>query len=124
MEGLWVDKLTLQNPWSAFFAELIEEWKGHTVYVHTLMLPSQTMSYYHLQASILLNANVAFLAIPSNDPASGGDFKILHRSPIQIASYLSVITSSASILLALLLVRQYQTRHRSNVGDTVSGQIC
>ncbi|KAF9465056.1 hypothetical protein BDZ94DRAFT_1320650 [Collybia nuda] len=97
MEGLWVDKLTLKAPWSEFFAQLVEEWKGHT-------------------ASILLNANVAFLAIPSNDP--GDDQKVFYRSPTQIASYLSVITSSASMLLALLLLRQYQTRNRSNVEDT------
>jgi hypothetical protein len=117
MDALWVDKLTLNIPWSEFFKGLIEEWKGHTVYVLKSIL-SLNPKLTPYQASILLNANVAFLAIPSNDP--GDDFKLFHRSPTQIASYLSIISSSASMLLALLLVRQYQARNRHTAKNTVS----
>ncbi|KAF9461552.1 hypothetical protein BDZ94DRAFT_1263376 [Collybia nuda] len=99
MEELWVDKLTLKIPWSKFFTQIVGEWKAHTV-----------------NASILLNANVALLAIPSSDP--GDSTKVFSRSPTQIASYLSVIASSASMLLGLLLLRQYQNMDGSNVEDT------
>ncbi|KAF9458542.1 hypothetical protein BDZ94DRAFT_1301128 [Collybia nuda] len=99
MEELWVDKLTLKVPWSKFFTQIVGEWKAHTV-----------------NASILLNANVALLAIPSNDP--GDDMKVFSRTPTQIASYLSVVASSASMLLGLLLLRQYQNMNGSNVEDT------
>jgi hypothetical protein len=47
------------------------------------------------QATVLLNANVGFLAINSVD-VSG-------RSPAQIASYMSLVASLGSILLGLLL---------------------
>ncbi len=48
-----------------------------------------------IQATVLLNANVAFLAIQSVDDASadGG------RSSAQIASYVSMIASIGSIIL-------------------------
>lgn len=85
------------------------------MYLFHFLLTSSTTSYLSCQASILLNANVAFLAIPSND--SGNDFQRLHRSPTQIASYLSIVGSSASMLLALLLIRQ------TKLGNVVSNQI-
>ncbi|KAF9465425.1 hypothetical protein BDZ94DRAFT_1253759 [Collybia nuda] len=105
MEGLWVDRLTLKGPWSSFFTQLLAEWKWYTTY-----------------AAILLNANVAFLAIPSND--HGGSSNTSHRSPAQVASYISVVTSSSSILLGLLLVRQYQTRDRSSIMDQNNFLMC
>ena len=51
---------------------------------------------------MLLNANVAFLAIPGVDP---GNYT---RTPAQFASYLSIITSLGSIATGLLLLRQYE----------------
>ncbi|TFK44743.1 hypothetical protein BDQ12DRAFT_717895 [Crucibulum laeve] len=95
MEGLWVDRLTIKPNWSEFFRKLNEEWIGHTV-----------------NASILLNANVAFLAIPSNDNGNGGP-----SSVVQILSYLSIVTSITSIMLGLLLVRQHKTRERGTVEE-------
>jgi hypothetical protein len=58
-----------------------------------------------LQATVLLNANVAFLAIQSVDNAASNG----HRSNAQRASYFSIITSIAAIILGLLLVRQHHT---------------
>lgn len=52
---------------------------------------------------MLLNANVAFLAIPSVD--SGNH----NRTPVQLASYFSIITSLGSIATGLLLLRQHKT---------------
>lgn len=98
MEELWVDKLTVLHCWTELFNKLNQEWMGHTVY-----------------ASILLNANVAFLAIPSNDPTV-----TLQGSPVEIASFLSIVTSVASIMLGLLLCRQHQTRERATVDEVYS----
>jgi hypothetical protein len=49
---------------------------------------------------VLLNANVAFLAIQSVDQEE--------RSNAQRASYFSVLTSMGAVILGLLLTRQHQ----------------
>ena len=63
---------------------------------------------------MLLNANVAFLAIPSVDP--GNDT----RTPAQLASYLSMITSVGSVVTGLLLLRQYRTKPQNAAQEVVS----
>ena len=55
-----------------------------------------------LQASLLLNADIAFLAIPS-DAATDGP------SNADQAICFSVVISSAAVILGLLLVRQHHT---------------
>ncbi|KAG1776360.1 hypothetical protein EV702DRAFT_1110101 [Suillus placidus] len=54
-----------------------------------------------LLATVLLNANVGFLAINSVDV--GG------RSPIQVASYMSLVSSLGSMILGLLLASHNRT---------------
>ncbi|KAG1840117.1 hypothetical protein C8R48DRAFT_781864 [Suillus tomentosus] len=54
-----------------------------------------------LLATVLLNANVGFLAINSVD--TGG------RSPVQVASYMSLVSSLGSMILGLLLVSHNRT---------------
>ncbi|TEB20604.1 hypothetical protein FA13DRAFT_1717582 [Coprinellus micaceus] len=56
---------------------------------------------YILYATVLLGANVAFLAIQTVDVDN-----IHSRSPIQIASYMSTVFSIGCIVMGLLLVRQ------------------
>lgn len=56
--------------------------------------------------TVILNANVALLAIPDVIPDSTS------RSPAQIASYVSLATSTGSVLASLLLARQNRTRSR------------
>jgi hypothetical protein len=56
------------------------------------------------QATVLLNANVGFLAIGSVD--------LNGRSPIQVASYMSLVVSMGSIILGLLLVSRNRTMGR------------
>ena len=60
---------------------------------------------------MLLNANVAFLAIPSVDNGSGA------INPAQVASYLSILTSVGSILLGLLLIRQHRVKSKDTADD-------
>ncbi|KAG6842932.1 hypothetical protein H0H87_009129, partial [Tephrocybe sp. NHM501043] len=93
LNELWVDQLTLKSRCNAFFVKLNEQWGQHIVH-----------------ASILLNANVAFLAIPSNDPSNNTATLLAARTSAQTASYLSVLTSFASMMLALLLVRKHKAK--------------
>lgn len=83
-----VDSLVNQSSWFQFLQKLTDEWKELTLY-----------------ATVLLNANVAFLAIQSVDNAATNG----HRSNAQRASYFSIVTSIGAIILGLLLVRQHHT---------------
>jgi hypothetical protein len=63
---------------------------------------------------VLLNANVAFLAIPSVDPGN-------HiRTPAQLASYISIVTSIGSVVVGLLLLRQHRTKPHDAAEEVVS----
>jgi hypothetical protein len=64
------------------------------------------------QATVLLNANVGFLAINSVD--KGG------RSAVQMASYMSLVTSLGSIVLGLFFVSQDRTSGQSTAKEAVS----
>ena len=66
---------------------------------------------------MLLNANVAFLAIPSVDP---GDHT---RTPTQLASYISIVTSIGSVVIGLLLLRQHRTKPQDAADEVVSHNI-
>ena len=66
---------------------------------------------------MLLNANVAFLAIPSVD--SGNHT----RTPAQLASYFSVITSVGSVAAGLLLLRYHRNRPLGAIEEIVSRLI-
>lgn len=68
------------------------------------------------QATVLLNANVAVLAIQSVDDG-GADGA---RTPVQISSYLSIAMSIGSIILGLLLVRQNRTKGKESAPEAVS----
>lgn len=66
-----------------------------TSYLKTL---ADVPSYYH-QSTVILNANVAFLAIPYVGLTAQAEFP-------QILSYISTIASVGSITIGLFLVRQ------------------
>ena len=63
---------------------------------------------------MLLIASVSFLAIPSVDPGNRT------RTPAQLASYLSIITSTGSIVISLLLLRQHRTKPQDAAEEVVS----
>ena len=98
--------------WEASLQKLNDEWQECTLYVSGAVQLRQAHPHqYILQATVMLNANVAFLGIQTND-VSG--------SAAQISSYCSVSTSIGSIILGLLLVRQNQTKSRDTADDAVS----
>jgi hypothetical protein len=69
------------------------------------------------QATVLLNANVGFLAINTVD--KGG------RSLIQMASYMSLMTSLGSIVLGLVFVsRERTSTGQSTAWEAVSDSQC
>ncbi len=71
-----------------------------------------TISLY--QATVLLNANVAFLAIPDVDPESNHN-----RTAAQIVSYISIATSTGSIIIGPLLGHQ----NRVKPGETIDQAV-
>ena len=70
----------------------------------------------HPQATVLLNANVAFLAVPLIISGQGAQ---LWASPAQVASLVSIVTSMGSIVLGLLLVRQHRATARESAEAAV-----
>ncbi|OJA21586.1 hypothetical protein AZE42_04111 [Rhizopogon vesiculosus] len=70
----------------------------------------------NLLATVLLNANVGFLAITTVD--KGG------RSFVQLASYMSLVTSLGSIVLGLVFVSRDRTSGENTASETVSNSCC
>ncbi|KAF8155641.1 hypothetical protein B0H34DRAFT_808691 [Crassisporium funariophilum] len=95
LQKMWVDGLMHKSVWEQSMKKMNDEWQEFVLY-----------------ATVLLNANVAFLAIQSVDIDHNP-----YRSPAQISSYLSVIASIGSIILGLLLVRQNRTKNRDTASD-------
>ncbi|KAK0220250.1 hypothetical protein IW262DRAFT_1011768 [Armillaria fumosa] len=85
LNKIWGDGLISKKSWIVFIEKIKAEWLG-------LIFTS----------TILLNVNVAFLAIRSVDDTSAKE----GRSPAQISSYVSIVASIGSIILGLLLIRQ------------------
>ena len=85
----------------------------HPICASPAFIPDVFIASRH-QATVLLNANVAFLAIPSVDPGSNNN-----RTAAQIVSYISIVTSTGSIIIALLLIRQYRVKPRETVEEAV-----
>ena len=94
------------NRWSTFIGKLQTEWQEFVLYVRlsSYLWPSLFELEIILQATVLLNANVAFLAIPSVDT---GPYV---RDASQIVSYISVIASIGSVITGLLLIRQHRSK--------------
>lgn len=97
IQDIWVDRLLHKHAWTLFTDKIANEWMQATVY-----------------ATVLLNANVAFLAIQSVDWTSDSP----RRSPAQIASYVSIATDIGCVLLGQLLLRR--TKGRECMSEAVS----
>ncbi|KAK7676771.1 hypothetical protein QCA50_020239 [Cerrena zonata] len=97
LEKIWVDRCMCHHPWAVFIEKLKSEWEEFILY-----------------GTVLLNANVAFLAVPGVNAGDGT------RTPAQVTSYISIVTSVGSILIGLLLVRQYRVRPRDTVEEAAT----
>ncbi|KAL6300413.1 hypothetical protein BKA93DRAFT_829121 [Sparassis latifolia] len=96
LESLWIDGLINQLPWSNFIQRLKVDWQEFVLY-----------------ATVMLNANVAFLTIPDVDPGPG------QSTLAKVCSFISIITSVGSIILGLLLVRHHRVRPRETAQEVV-----
>ncbi|KAJ7754474.1 hypothetical protein B0H16DRAFT_745519 [Mycena metata] len=93
----YTDGIIRTRGWSEFIEKLTSEWRQFT-----------------LDAAVILNANVGFLSIQSVDQ---NGYLVFNRSPGQLASYLSILSSIGSIMLGLLLVKQYRNREKMTPAD-------
>ncbi|KAG1881084.1 hypothetical protein F4604DRAFT_1678717 [Suillus subluteus] len=84
LHTIFVDNMPSSDRWNTFNLNLNGQLQDST-----------------LLATVLLNANVGFLSISSVD--AGG------RSPVQVASYMSLVSSLGSMILGLLLVSHNRT---------------
>ncbi|KAJ7037862.1 hypothetical protein C8F04DRAFT_1090422 [Mycena alexandri] len=96
LETIFSDGLIRNRGWSEFIMRLNNEWQEFTLY-----------------ATVVLNANVAFLSIQSVDQGGPAD----SRSPAQISSYLSILTSIGSVIIGLLLAKQNRNQDRGTAPD-------
>ncbi|KAF7325825.1 hypothetical protein MKEN_00433200 [Mycena kentingensis (nom. inval.)] len=94
LHKIYNDRLVRRRGWSEFVTRLTGEWTEFILY-----------------ATVVLNANVAFLSIQSVD-TNGSATE--HRTATQISSYLSMITSIGTIIVGLLLLKQNRNRDRES----------
>ncbi|KAJ7037863.1 hypothetical protein C8F04DRAFT_1090427 [Mycena alexandri] len=97
LHATYTDGIIRIRGWSDFIEKLTSEWRQFT-----------------LDAAVILNANVGFLSIQSVDQSG---YLVLNRSPAQLASYLSILSSIGSIMFGLLLVKQYRNREKLRPAD-------
>ncbi|KAJ7109641.1 hypothetical protein C8R43DRAFT_1079700 [Mycena crocata] len=88
LEDAYSDEIVSHAPWRRITEGLNMEWQELTLF-----------------ATVLLNADMAFLAIPTVDNADHSS-----RSTGQIASYVSVVASLGSVIVGLILSRQNRDR--------------
>ncbi|KAJ6524199.1 hypothetical protein B0H19DRAFT_1276646 [Mycena capillaripes] len=86
LEGIYVDELLSHVPWRSFLEKLCSEWQELVLY-----------------ATVLLNADMAFLSIPTVEDGSATTMG-------QIATYISVMASLGSVIVGLVLMRQNRIR--------------
>ncbi|KAJ7635913.1 hypothetical protein B0H17DRAFT_1107361 [Mycena rosella] len=86
--SIYTPGLVRHSYWAPFFARLSGEWQEFTLY-----------------GTVILAANVSFLAIQSVDQGGG---TAQNRSPAQILSYLSTLTSVGGIVVRMLLLIGHQ----------------
>ncbi|KAH9046321.1 hypothetical protein EDB83DRAFT_2553734 [Lactarius deliciosus] len=103
LQKVWTDEIVVEALWREFMQKLVSEWAEFVLY-----------------STVMLAANVAFLAIPGviipppyptppgpNDPPSPKTW--IKPSPAQIISSISLVFSVGSIITGLLLIRRNRT---------------
>ncbi|KDQ58428.1 hypothetical protein JAAARDRAFT_667673 [Jaapia argillacea MUCL 33604] len=86
LEEMWVDRILSSQSWKTVMTRLRAEWEGVII-----------------MSTVLTYLNISFLSIQSVDQGDS------HRSPAQVASYFSIITSVGSITMSLLLIRKHRS---------------
>ncbi|KAF9444236.1 hypothetical protein P691DRAFT_763579 [Macrolepiota fuliginosa MF-IS2] len=98
LEKIWVDELMHEPTWKVLINKFNDQWQEFILF-----------------ATVMLNANVAFLAIQSIDQVTPP----ARRRPDQIASYVSVVASVGSIIIGLLLIKMNRVRLQDTTPDAI-----
>ena len=114
LQKMWVDGMLHKAVWEAGLKKVTDEWQEFILYV-SVTKHKCLKSYFFIKATVMLNADMAFLSIQSVDINSNP-----YRSPTQISIYCSITASIGGIILGLILVRQSQTKHRETASEVVS----
>ncbi|KAN0140935.1 hypothetical protein V8E53_001379 [Lactarius tabidus] len=91
LENVWADKIIVEAMWKEFMQKLVSEWSDFVLY-----------------STVMLTANVSFLAIPGVilvPQDTGTPNAWIKPSPAQITSSVSLVLSIGSIITGLLLIR-------------------
>ena len=109
LQKMWVDGVMHKAVWETSLKKVNDEWREFILYVSRNIQLRQAYPHQQnmTQATVMLNANVAFLGKLQSADAN--------RSPAQISSYCSITASIGSIILGLLLVRQNQIKNRETL---------
>ncbi|OSX66022.1 hypothetical protein POSPLADRAFT_1130945 [Postia placenta MAD-698-R-SB12] len=99
LENIWIDNIITLIPWSQFMSKLQTDWQEYVLF-----------------STVLLNANISFMTINDVDPGTG----TRHRTPAQIASFVSTIASIGSTVIGLLLIRQYRLKPKDTAQDALN----
>ena len=118
LQNMWVDGIMHGSVWVECMKKMSEEWQEFVFFVSSSLHACTMIKSNPRQATVMLNANVAFLAIQSVDVNDAN--RNPYRSPAQISSYLSVIANIGSIILGLLLMRQNRTKTKETADEAVS----
>ncbi|KAK7044635.1 hypothetical protein R3P38DRAFT_3388945 [Favolaschia claudopus] len=100
LQAINTDGLIRHRGWAEFVTRLNSEWQEFILY-----------------ATVVLNANVAFLSIQSVD--NNGAIAP-NRSAAQISSYVSILASIGSIVVGLLLTKHHRGRDRASAADAAN----
>ncbi|CDO70480.1 hypothetical protein BN946_scf184569.g23 [Trametes cinnabarina] len=100
LDEMWLDEKINHQPWRKFIHELQEDWTAS-------ITPS----------TVILGANVGFLAIQSVD--QGGEM-VPHRSAGQIISYISTLLTIGNIIACTVLARQHRPSLHRHAEDALN----
>ncbi|KAH8989164.1 hypothetical protein EDB86DRAFT_3104520 [Lactarius hatsudake] len=95
LEKVWTDEIIVEALWREFMQKLVSEWTEFVLY-----------------STVMLAANVAFLAIPGvivSPPYPPNRNTWIEPSLAQITSSISLVFSIGSIITGLLLIRRNRT---------------
>jgi hypothetical protein len=130
MEKLWTDEVIIETVWKNFMSKLLAEWEGVILWVRIQRHNRVRMAHaIVIQSTVMLAANVGFLAIPgviisnlSGSSITEASQVLIFTSSSQIASSLSVEASIGSIVTGLLLARHNRTKQKEDPSEAVSRQ--
>ncbi len=133
MEKLRTDEIITEKVSTGFLTKLVKEWEELILWVcHGTASKLEFPSFTRLisQSTVMLAANVGFLAIPGvvisniNNSITSASQVDIFVSPAQIASSISMMASVGSIVIGMLLVYHNRSKQEGDPASAVSGLCC